>query len=128
MRVCLWIGLLFMISGCMVGPNYRPPEICIPDDWQCDLCEEESPPIRWWEQFNDPLLTCYIEKAACFNNTLLSAKTTILEAIALRQIVASQLFPQLSLGFTTSRTYFSKNGPIFATGVDQTSSLPGVPF
>jgi NodT family efflux transporter outer membrane factor (OMF) lipoprotein len=77
---------------------------------------------------NDPLLTQYIEQAACYNNTLLIAKTTILEAMALRQMVASQLFPQLGMSFTSSRTYFSKNGPVFATGVDQTSSVPGFPF
>lgn len=131
MRLYLYgsIGLLLILNGCMVGPNYREPEIVVADEWHSCVCESEEMMIAWWQQFNDPLLTRYIEEAACYNKSLLSAETTVLEAMALRQVVASQLFPHLGIGLNSSRTYFSKNGPIFATGVDQTStSLLGLPF
>lgn len=124
----LWLSSLLFLTSCLVGPNYRPPQHCIPDTWQCQLCDDDSTLVCWWEQLQDPLLTRYIEATAAHNNTLLAREMTIMQMRALRQIIASQLFPHLGLGLTASRTYFSKNGPIFAIGDAETDVNPALPF
>ncbi len=126
--------LILSLAGCAVGPKYNPPEISLCDEWTVeDLCktsfvEAEVNP-RWWEVFNDPLLTQCIEKAAAHNYNVLIAEENIRQARAIKMIATSQLFPQLLLDFNGSKTYFSKNGPVFsgpslAEGVNTNTGLP----
>jgi outer membrane protein, multidrug efflux system len=104
---------LLLLSGCMVGPNYEPPNISLSEEW---IGEKNSGEILtdWWNVFNDPLLTKYIDKAIAFNHDVLSAEANILQARALRQVAASALFPKIGADFAGLKAYFSKNGPFFA--------------
>lgn len=126
---------LLFISGCMVGPNYRPPEICIEDEWTSDDSVMKEPPIeKWWELFEDPLLDKYISLALTNNYDLQAAEANILRGRALRQIAAAKLFPHINLDVNGTKTYFSKNGPIFTIGqasgdpTDTSSSTTNLPF
>lgn len=89
---------------------------------------------NWWENFHDPLLEKIIEKARVANNQLLSAEGKILEARAYRKIALAKLFPQIVADLNATKTFFSKNGPIFSIGeatgdpTDTTSSSTGIPF
>ncbi len=112
MRHLVWIILL--LSGCMVGPNYKPPETLVSEQWVGAENQEEVL-TDWWKVFNDHLLTKYIEKAIGFNHDVLSAEANILQARALRQVEASALFPKIGADFAGLKAYFSKNGPFFAT-------------
>lgn len=128
-----WLPLLLTLSGCMVGPNYQAPELNISNDWQASL-EPSEPVQKWWELFNDDLLTKYIVLAAESNYDILTAEANILKARALRQVAASKLFPQVVADLNGTKTYFSKNGPVFAIGQAAgnpgvtTSPLTGLPF
>jgi outer membrane protein, multidrug efflux system len=124
-----------MLAGCTMGPKYKTPEITYSDEWHGEedmtMSTFSKDPIAtcWWEVFQDELLTKYIEKAAADNHTLLMAEANIQKARALKKIAASQFFPQLLLDFNGSKTYFSKNGPVFsgpslAEGVSQMTGLP----
>lgn len=133
MRGLLFTSLcLCLLSGCMVGPNYRAPNPDIPDEWGGGNVEEavllDPPPTTWWEGFHDPLLSQYVTCAAHYNNEVQVAEARIMEARAIRQIVSSRLFPQLDGGFDASRTYFSKNGPLFAGALASMGNAPGLPF
>ncbi len=113
------ICLLLCLSGCMVGPNYAPPENLISNRWASGEEDCVSPPdvLRsWWEVFEDPLLNRYIAKAEECNYDLMTAEAHILRARALRQVSASNLFPQVNADLNGTKTYFSKNGPVFAIG------------
>jgi len=130
-----WILPLFLLSGCMVGPNYQPPEITISDTWNAEDQKTADVPIqKWWEVFNDDLLTKYVNVAAVQNYDIQTAEANILKARALRQIAASKLFPQAAANLNGIKTYFSKNGPIFAIGEAAgnpgvtTSQVTGLPF
>ncbi|MGA8164339.1 MAG: efflux transporter outer membrane subunit [Waddliaceae bacterium] len=124
-----WIWACLLLTGCrVVGPNYQPPQNCVPDTWTSDPCCGESAPCAWWEQLQDPFLNRYIEAAAYHNNDILTAEARIYQARAMRQVAASSLFPQLNLQSDVSRTYFSKNGPVFAIGSGQVSGTTGLPF
>lgn len=109
-----WLFLLFLTS-CSLGPKYKPPEIQVSENWSSDEKDRHRGKIesKWWEVFNDELLTKYIYEAAKCNHNVQSAKANILQARALRTVQASKLFPHLSADFNASHNYFSKNGPLF---------------
>lgn len=135
-KLLLLVYICVFFSGCLVGPNYRPPEVFLPDHWNVNesfLCISpyEDPPIAWWQVFNDSLLNKYIEMAALCNKDILTAEANIWQARAFRQIAASDLFPHISADLNATRTYFSKNGPVFAFtpgGQDPNSATSGLPF
>ncbi len=123
-----WLPLLFL-TGCNIGPHYYPPETVIAETW------DDNPVVTtWWEQFNDPTLSQLIAKTKESNYNLIAAEANILKARALRQVSASSLFPQVTSDVNDTKTYFSKNGPVFAIGpasgnnAGTSSPLTGVPF
>jgi len=118
-----YIAVFLLLSGCMVGPNYEVPENDVPDTWSQESCDD-AVVTKWWELFNDRLLNQYIEEAVSYNRDVRAAEANVLQAIALRQVVASNLYPMVGADFNGARTYFSKNGPVFAIG-PAAGSLPG---
>ncbi len=118
------IWLVILLAGCAVGPNYKQPENNISDTWATQNLSNEAPPAEWWKVFNDELLNKYIARAAEYNNDVLTAESNILQARALRQIAASSFFPHLGADVNATKTYFSKNGPIFAS-TPSAGTLPG---
>ena len=117
---------LLILTGCAVGPNYKAPENKLSDAWSASevATTQNAPVLRWWELFEDPLLNKYITLASSQNNDVLVAMSRILQARALRQITASSFFPQVGADVNATRTYFSKNGPIFAIG-PSVGEVPG---
>ncbi|HEY5259768.1 MAG TPA: efflux transporter outer membrane subunit, partial [Rhabdochlamydiaceae bacterium] len=117
-----------ILSGCMVGPNYQPPETVVSNAWESDstdidLAVSEKDVIKeWWKIFNDPLLTEYIEEAAKHNFDVLTAEANILQARALKKVESADLFPHVNADFNATKTYFSKNGPVFAIQAPTPSS------
>lgn len=118
-----------LLGSCMVGPRYKPPENNVPDQWQGEVATEE-PLTEWWEIFEDELLSRYIDMAASHNKEVLIAQANVLQARAVKMSVASSLFPQVSSDINATKTYFSKNGPVFAGSsfTAGTSSTTGLPF
>src|SRR5436853_627000 len=59
---------VFVLAGCTVGPDYRPPEaggLSVPDTYYQRPADAAAPAdlARWWERFDDPLLTRLIDDA-----------------------------------------------------------------
>jgi multidrug efflux system outer membrane protein len=91
-----------LTGGCMVGPNYRRPEIQAPTAYR-NLSEE--PKVRaqaasyaelpWWQVFQDPQLQELIRTALAQNYDLQLATERINGARAEVTITRSSLFPQL---------------------------------
>ncbi|HEX2579966.1 MAG TPA: efflux transporter outer membrane subunit [Rhabdochlamydiaceae bacterium] len=117
------IWLTAVLAGCAVGPNYQAPENTITDTWSSEY-SSDAPLVQWWNVFEDTLLTKYIEMASEYNNDVLTATSTILIARALRQIAASSFFPIIGADVNATKTYFSKNGPLFASQ-PSVGNLPG---
>lgn len=123
------IFLLVVLCSCSVGPNYKTPEDTISNAWASSPVDSDAIKTAWWEAFGDELLIKYIKLAAEYNNDLLAATSNIYQARAMRMIVASAFFPKIGADINATRTYFSKNGPVFAgsdiLGVDSNpSTLP----
>lgn len=133
MRKIVWIALI--ITGCTLGPKYQAPENAVSDAWiESPHIVLEVPATEWWTQFNDDTLTKYINLAAENNKDVLTAASNILQARAFRKISASSFYPQIGADVNATRTYFSKNGPVFSIGqstgdpTDTSSTTTGLPF
>jgi NodT family efflux transporter outer membrane factor (OMF) lipoprotein len=118
----------------MVGPNYEAPQIEVSDQWTSASDETEVPLSAWWESLQDPLLDRYIALASESNYTIQIAEANVLRARSIRQVAASGLFPHVNADLNGIKTYFSKNGPVFALGPAAgdpsitTSTATGLPF
>jgi NodT family efflux transporter outer membrane factor (OMF) lipoprotein len=89
---------LALCCGCMVGPNYHPPQAAVPDRWSgptpdSALAPAEIDLARWWTVFDDPLLTSIEEIAVRSNLNLKQAEARIRQARAARGIAAGGLGP-----------------------------------
>src|SRR5215472_14205296 len=105
--------------ACMVGPDYRRPDLATPPAWG-ELAPAAQPgrsetvgtgiPTAWWSSFGDPLLGSIVERTVKSNLTLQQAEARVREARASRQIAAADLWPQIGSSGSYTRARTSKNG------------------
>ena len=98
LRLLTLFGLSLLLAACMVGPDYRKPDIVLPKNWISYLDkqnEKDNVAIEqtWWENFHDPILNQLITKAAGSNLDIKIAEARIAEARALRDSAEALLFP-----------------------------------
>jgi outer membrane protein, multidrug efflux system len=106
----IFIGFCLVLTGCMVGPNYQKPVIDIPHEYMYESKEARgSLNVKWWEQFDDQVLTHLIEEALLYNKDIQIALENIQASIAIMIQVRSPLFPQIGYASDVSRTKFSDN-------------------
>ena len=108
--------LIFLLAGCAVGPDFRPPGTLVPPAWVGEspspsaeisiAVSEPAEVARWWEKFQDPLLTSLVERAAASNLDLRLAEARIREARAVRGAGAASLWPTVDsfAGYSRSGT------------------------
>lgn len=107
---------LSLLSGCMVGPNYKAPPAEVPDKF-IGSAETADPGTtvdlaRWWSVFNDPMLDDLVARAIRSNKDLRLAGARVKEARAQRGVVASDLYPTVDASGSYTRTQSSLNsGP-----------------
>lgn len=96
------------LSSCFFRPDYSRPYVDIPDNWRlptheaCCLAN-----IRWWEQFEDPVLNAFIVEALENNNNLQVAIASVSQFYGQFRVVYSQLFPQINGTATALREELS---------------------
>jgi multidrug efflux system outer membrane protein len=109
-----WALLLAVpLSACMVGPDYRRPEIDVPAAWQLGAAEaREISNIAWWDQFQDPVLSDLVRTALANNKDLGIATANVDRAFAQYGIVRSAQFPEVNAGGSAARERSSANAPL----------------
>jgi len=103
--------LVFFISGCMVGPDYRRPAVDTPQDWRFQ--EEETRELvdtRWWEQFDDTVLNDLIGIGLAENKDIKIAAARIEQFAGQYITTRSALFPQIDAGASFGRDRASEKG------------------
>lgn len=96
-RFILTFLLIFAMQSCTLHHSYQRPAIDIPCAWRIvdnELTTEIN--LRWWEEFNDPVLNCYIYEALYYNWDLKTAIARVREYYDQLRIVSSELFPQIT--------------------------------
>ena len=102
----LWFALcLATVSGCAVGPDYRPPETRVPENWDGQAAVHQALPsktspspvtlVAWWHAFNDATLSSLVEMAIRSNLDLRQAEARIRQARAARGVAGAPLWPQV---------------------------------
>jgi multidrug efflux system outer membrane protein len=93
------LGLLLLMAGCAVGPNYHEPKTAVDPAFgnlQAGQYGTNQPLMLWWNSFNDPQLTGLIDLALTNNHDLKIAAANLREARALRRQAQFDLLPTLS--------------------------------
>lgn len=100
------LGLVLLLSGCPVGPNYVRPE----SDPPADFYGQTQPPapesladLPWWEVFSDPVLQRLVTEAVQSNYDLRVAVARVEQANALVGVARAPLLPQIGYQGTASR-------------------------
>ncbi|MEW6260259.1 MAG: efflux transporter outer membrane subunit [Thermodesulfobacteriota bacterium] len=123
----LFIGCLlltFAAGGCMTpGPSYEPSRVELPAVWHSAPGDSSDVDIdkglaRWWERFDDPLLTSLIERAFDANVGLRAAEARIREARAVRRGVASGEGPHVSVDGSYKNVHSPSSASVRAIGSD----------
>jgi len=98
---------LLLLSGCMIGPDFKAPEPQMPAHWQ-GAAGENSPAAdalsTWWTLFADPQLTSLVERGIAANLDLKQAEARVRQARATRTIAASGLAPTVDAGASYRRS------------------------
>src|SRR5437667_1011166 len=105
--------LVASLSACMVGPDYRRPEVDVPAAWRLGATEaSEISNIAWWDQFQDSVLSELVRGALANNKDLEIATANVDQAVAQYGIVRSAQFPQVNAGVSAARERSSANAPL----------------
>lgn len=104
------------LTGCAVGPDYRPPQTVTPDEWHelpATGVRVESPDApslaAWWTTLNDPQLNEFIERALAENKSVKQAYARVVQARAQRAIAGSGFWPDIRASTSASRSESESN-------------------
>ncbi|WP_019143211.1 efflux transporter outer membrane subunit [Noviherbaspirillum massiliense] len=98
MKRCAAFPLLMLLSACAVGPDYRRPDVALPDAYYRSVPGATGRSIAdagWWQVFGDPQLTTLINEALHDNLDLAIAASQIVQAEAQVAAARSPLFPRV---------------------------------
>jgi NodT family efflux transporter outer membrane factor (OMF) lipoprotein len=92
------ILLAAALGGCVVGPNYRPPEP--PEGANAPLVSlnpaletAQAPPDDWWRLYEDPMLDGLVRQAMVANTDLAVAEANLAVARASLDAARNQRYP-----------------------------------
>src|SRR5215470_836781 len=112
-RVILSTMTVLLLSGCMVGPDYKRPSAEIPTQFRAAMTPDSVPSIadlKWFEVFKEERLQELIRVALVQNYDLRDAIARVDQARANLGITRSNQFPQFSLGGDVTSRELSTNG------------------
>ncbi|HTD68679.1 MAG TPA: efflux transporter outer membrane subunit, partial [Candidatus Limnocylindria bacterium] len=117
--------MLFLSSGCAVGPNYKRPQVNAPATFRGETQAAATNSIAdlpWWEIFQDDALRELIRAALTNSYDLRIAVTRVEQARALAAQSRADFFPQLNYSAGAGRNRNAANGvAVFDEG--QTASF-----
>lgn len=103
---------LLLLSGCMVGPDYKKPNTNVDAKWNTNnsasikttQTKDAAQNATWWKSFNDPVLNHLIEVGYKNNLTLQSTGAKVLQARAQLAQSVGELYPQQQ-GISSNYSY-----------------------
>jgi len=112
-RIFLVVCMTAALTGCMVGPNYKRPDMPTPAQFRAG--EPQPGPVslgdaKWFDLYQDETLRGLIQEALQANYDIRIAAQRVLEAQGQLTVTRSTLFPLLDAQVGTSRT--GVNSPI----------------
>jgi NodT family efflux transporter outer membrane factor (OMF) lipoprotein len=113
---------LALLGACTVGPDYVRPPVETPaafkEGWKQAEPRDDEDRGKWWEVFNDPLLSSLEEQVSISNQTLARAEAQFRQAAALMESARAAYYPNVTGGLSTTRSRAS------STTISQPSATP----
>jgi len=130
-----WIAFVapVVLAGCMVTPDYVPPEIPVPDQWHEQLQYGEFQDgfelAEWWRILEDPTLDSLIDRSTDGNLDVRTSIARVAEARARYGIIAGELYPDINASGSAKRVRLSEDEPFGLPGFnasDESSFFLGI--
>jgi multidrug efflux system outer membrane protein len=108
-------GVLALLAGCAVGPDYQKPAAPAPvayaegGPWSVAAPKDTVPKEGWWTVFGDPDLNRLETQAGAGNLTAQAALSRFDEACAVARVSRAGLFPAFAANGDPDRYHFSGN-------------------
>ena len=108
-------ALILLLSGCMIGPDYRRPGVTTPDSFRGASAaippdKQSIAELKWFEVFQDELLQELIRTALQQNYDLRDAVARVDAARANLGITQADQYPNFGLGADVPSSELSTNG------------------
>lgn len=123
--------LALLLAGCAtVGPDYREPQIAVPDRYLESSSTAQTDLTRWWNGFNDAPLASLIERGLAQNLDIELAAAKIREVRAQERAIGASKSPQVAAEGSATRQRISENAIPAPPGAGGGGSfgLPGSEF
>lgn len=94
------VAALMLLAGCVVGPDYEPPEFELPQAWPANAALDTASGEAlgdWWRRFEDPALDALIERALADNLDVRLQAARIEEARARLGLARAEQWPTVGL-------------------------------
>lgn len=113
-NICGCLLALLLAACAPVGPDYQPPASDLPDRFNTEQNAIIPPePVetqgRWWNLFNDTLLTDLVNRALLANQDLRIAESRVKAARARYRLTSAEADPSLAATGSYSRSRRSEN-------------------
>ena len=124
-KAIILLVVVLLLAGCAVGPDYKRPEVDIPQSFRFE--EKEAKDLAntaWWEQFNDPVLNDLIQIALQENKDVKVAVARIEQFVGQYVSTRSAFFPQIGAGASGGMQRATERGFVpLPSGVDKTNDV-----
>jgi len=96
-NIIAWIAV-FLLAGCMVGPDFQKPAVETPEGFRfADPEALETVNLKWWELFDDPALDTLVLSALRENKDVLIAASRVEEARASLGFTRADMYPTFDI-------------------------------
>lgn len=115
-RLFAILTLAAFSTACMVGPNYKRPQIPAPPQYRAGETPPATPSLgdaKWFDVFDDEALRALVKEALTANYDVRIAAQRVIQAEGQVAATRSALFPQLGIQGGGSRS--GTNSPIQST-------------
>jgi multidrug efflux system outer membrane protein len=104
-------GLLLVLGGCMLGPNYQRADYSGPSKYRFDTTNTtQTVNLRWWELLDDPVLDTLISTALHENKDVLIAAARVETARINMGYVRADQWPAFSYAVGVNGSGVNANG------------------
>ncbi|HMA30808.1 MAG TPA: TolC family protein, partial [Casimicrobiaceae bacterium] len=107
----LVVIVALLAAGCVVGPDYRRPEVDVPAAFAHVPADAiGTTDVEWWKEVGDPVLDDLIAEALAANRNVRIAAANVEQAAAVLTQTRSGLFPQVGYGGSGQRARATESG------------------
>jgi NodT family efflux transporter outer membrane factor (OMF) lipoprotein len=127
---CTYAAVLFSLTACAVGPDYRRPSVQTPDKFKEGIEWQRAQPnphgavsSAWWLEYGDEALSRLIDQALRANQSIAAAEANYRLARATVAANVASLYPTVTAGLAGTRSDY---GAGTATGSAATGATTAI--